>query len=71
MQHALVTTGRYEQANRIILDESLPADMTRLKVIIEPLPLFTPSRKAGALKGLIEVLPGFDEPLDDFEEYLA
>ena len=70
MQQALVTTGHYEQPDRIILDEPLPAEITRLKVIIEPLPTVTPRRKVGALKGLIKVLPGFDDPIEDFQEYM-
>ena len=71
MQHAIVTTGRFERPNRIILSEALPNTFALIRVIIEPLPITTNRRKAGALKGLIDVLPGFDEPLDDFKEYMA
>ncbi len=70
MQHAIVTTGRFEQPNRIILHEELTEALYEIRVIIEPLTLHPNRRKAGALKGLIEVLPGFDEPLDDFQEYM-
>ena len=71
MQHAIVTTGRFERPNRIILNESLPDLMATVRVIIEPLFASPIRRKAGALKGLIDVLPGFDEPLEDFEEYMS
>ncbi len=71
MQHAIVTTGRFERPNRIILDESLSDILEAVRVIIEPVSLASIRRKAGALKGLIDVLPGFDDPLDDFEEYMS
>lgn len=71
MQHAIVTTGRFECPNRIILSEALPNTLALIRVIIEPLTQPVIRRKAGVLKGLIEVLPGFDEPLDDFKEYMA
>lgn len=71
MQHALVTTGRVDRPNRIILDEPLPQEISLIKIIIEPLTRPRQPRKAGALKGMIELLPGFDEPLDDFQEYMA
>ena len=71
MQHAMITTGRFERPNRIILNEPLPDFMDVVRVIIEPVSLTFLRRKAGALKGLIDVLPGFDEPLEDFEEYMS
>jgi len=71
MQHAIVTTGRFERPNRIILDESLPDIISTIRLIIEPMVSTSIKRKAGALKGLIDVLPGFDDPLDDFEEYMS
>lgn len=71
MQHAIVTTGRFERPNRIILNEALPDMMEAVRVIIEPVSFTAIRRKAGALKGLIDVLPGFDDPLDDFKEYMS
>ncbi len=71
MQHAIVTTGRFERPNRIILNEILPDMMEAVRVIIEPVSFTAIRRKAGALKGLIDVLPGFDDPLDDFKEYMS
>lgn len=71
MQHAIVTTGRFERPNRIILNEALPDIMEAVRVIIEPVSFTAIRRKAGALKGLIDVLPGFDDPLDDFKEYMS
>lgn len=71
MQHVIITTGRFERPNRIILHESLPDIRATVRVIIEPVAVPAIRRKAGALKGLIEVLPGFDDPLDDFKEYLS
>ena len=68
MQHAIVTTGHFEKPNTIILDEQLTEELYAIKVIIEPLAHKPNQRKAGALKGLIELLPGFDEPLEDFKE---
>ena len=71
MQYAIVTTGRVERPNRIILNDVLPDMMEAVRVIIEPISFTAITRKAGTLKGLIDVLPGFDEPLDDFKEYMS
>ena len=69
MHSAIVTTGRFERPNVIILDEQLTQTFAAIRIIIEPLTTQPKRRKAGAFKGFIEVLPGFDDPLEDFKEY--
>jgi hypothetical protein len=70
MRHAIVMTGRFESLDRIILDEQLPETFSKIRVTIESLTMPPKRRKAGALKGLIQVTPDFDDPLEDFQEYM-
>jgi hypothetical protein len=72
MQHAIITKGRLQSPRSIILDENIPYTGDSFEIIIinntavkERLP-----RKVGTLKGKIHIKDDFDEPLEDFREYM-
>ena len=71
MNTAYIVKGRIIGNKRIELSESVPISDDEVTVIIEPgqRPA-RQRRKAGLLKGKIQMLPGFDEPLVDFREYM-
>lgn len=72
MEHAIITKGRLESSRMIILDEDIPYTGDSFQVIIikkEGLKK-KPLRKAGSLKGMIHMKDDFDEPLEDFKEYM-
>ncbi|MBF0410490.1 MAG: DUF2281 domain-containing protein [Candidatus Riflebacteria bacterium] len=68
----MITSGRLQSPKSIILDEAIPYTEDSFEIIIinkttlkEKL-----SRKAGTLQGKIHIKDDFDEPLDDFREYM-
>ncbi len=75
MHNAFVTTGHLTKSNMILLDESLPADLDFVKIIIEPIQILKKKnghrRKLGLLKGKIRLADDFDAPSDDFNEYMC
>jgi len=70
MEYAIITHGTLIDKETIRLDEPLPAEFKKVKVMIEP-ENHTPklSRRFGAARGEITIPPEFDEPLDDFKDY--
>jgi antitoxin (DNA-binding transcriptional repressor) of toxin-antitoxin stability system len=48
----------------ILLDGDRPA------IKFTPIPAIVPDRKPGSAKGLIWISDDFDEPLEEFQEYL-
>jgi hypothetical protein len=75
MLTAIETTGTVNEQHQLVLDESLPLDaQKRVKVIVlveEPeQQTIAPYRKAGSAAGLIKMSDDFNEPLEDFREYM-
>jgi len=72
MQHAIITKGRLQSPRSIILDENIPYTGDSFEVIIinNTAVKERSSRKVGTLKGKIHIKDDFDEPLDDFREYM-
>ncbi len=72
MQHAIITKGRLESPRSIILDEDIPYNGDSFEIIIinNTAVKERSSRKVGTLKGKIHIKDDFDEPLDDFREYM-
>jgi hypothetical protein len=74
----MVTLNAHFDGKAIIPDEPSALALepgTRLKVIVEPVdaqPAAPPKRdrKAGSAKGQVWMSPDFDEPLDEFAEYM-
>jgi len=71
MEHAIITKGRLESSRIIILDEDIPFTSEPFEVIIiKKTHKKKPTRKAGTLKGFIHMQDDFDEPLEDFKDYM-
>ncbi len=72
MQHAIITRGRLQSPRSIILDENIPYTGDSFEVIIINNTVVKErlSRKVGTLKGKIHIKDDFDEPLEDFREYM-
>ncbi|MBF0120921.1 MAG: DUF2281 domain-containing protein [Desulfobacterales bacterium] len=70
MENAIITRGRFESSRRIFLDEDIPYQGDLYEIIIKPIKKKKTARKAGTLKGMIHIKDNFDEPLDDFKEYM-
>jgi Protein of unknown function (DUF2281) len=72
MQHAIITKGRLQSPRSIILDENIPYTGDSFEVIIINNTVVKErlSRKVGTLKGKIHIKDDFDEPLEDFREYM-
>ncbi len=72
MQHAIITKGRLLSPRSIILEEDIPCieDSFEIIIINETTVKERPSRKVGTLKGKIHIKDDFDEPLEDFGEYM-
>jgi hypothetical protein len=72
VERAIVTKGRLESSRTIILDEDIPFTGDSFEVIILKKTNGTKKskRKAGTLKGLIHMRDDFDDPLEDFKEYM-
>lgn len=72
MEKAIITKGRLTSPRTIILDEDMPdmGDSFEIIIIKKRKKRAKPARKAGTLKGLIHISDDFDEPLEDFKEYM-
>ena len=72
MQHAIITKGRLQSPRSIILDENIPYTGDSFEVIIinNTAVKERHSRKVRTLKGKIHIKDDFDEPLEDFREYM-
>ncbi len=72
MENTIITRGRFESPARIILEEDIPVPYPgdSVEIIIKIAAKKKPARKAGTLKGMIHIKDDFDEPLDDFKEYM-
>lgn len=72
MQHAIITKGRLLSPRSIILDEDIPCieDSFEIIIINETTVKERSSREVGTLKGKIHIKDDFDEPLEDFREYM-
>jgi Protein of unknown function (DUF2281) len=68
----IVLTATCKNGN-ITLDQPLPAEMEgkQIQVIVQEI-LVVPRkrRQAGSAEGQIWMAPDFDEPLEDFREYM-
>lgn len=58
---------------QIILEEPLPPDLEgkELEVLIVERKSPKKRRQSGSAKGQIVMSPDFDEPLEDFDEYMS
>ncbi|MBF0235472.1 MAG: DUF2281 domain-containing protein [Desulfamplus sp.] len=73
-----MSTVRWKLVNALdaiptfILDEDLPdmGDSFEIIIIKKKQKKTKPRRKAGTLKGKIHMSDDFDEPLEDFKEYM-
>jgi hypothetical protein len=70
MENAIITRGRFTSPGSIILEEDIPYQGELFEIIIKPIKKERSIRKAGTLKGKIHINDNFDEPLDDFKEYM-
>jgi hypothetical protein len=72
MEQAIITKGRLESSRTIILDEDMPymGDSFQVIIIKKADIKKRPARKAGTLKGMIHMRDDFDEPLEEFKEYM-
>lgn len=72
MEQTIMTHGHFQSSNVIILDEEFSGIDEPLEIIIKPIEQKkSAKRKLGALKGMIHIHENFDEPLDDFKEYMV
>ena len=70
----LTTIKGYYDHGQIILEEAAPVD-TKTDVMVTFLPSgpednARPKRKLGGLEGLVNLPDDFNEPLDDFKDYM-
>ncbi len=72
MQHAIITKGLLLSPRSIILEEDIPCieDSFEIIIINETTVKERSSREVGTLKGKIHIKDDFDEPLEDFGEYM-
>jgi len=70
MNTAYIVKGRIIGHTRIELLESVPMNDEEVTVIIEPVKKPGRKRTPGLLKGKIRMMPDFNEPLEDFREYM-
>lgn len=70
MNTAYVVKGRIINSTHIELSESIPLTDTEVTVIIETGGKKSKKRIPGLLKGKIRMKPDFDDPIDDFREYM-
>lgn len=72
MEQAIITKGKLISPRTIILDEDMPdmGDSFEIIIIKKKQKQTKPKRKAGTLKGKIHMSADFDEPLEDFKEYM-
>jgi hypothetical protein len=71
MEKAIVTKGHLISTRNIELEEDIPFNDETYEIILKPISQKSNNkRKAGTLKGLIHIKDDFDEPLEDFQEYM-
>jgi hypothetical protein len=71
MNTAYVVRGRLKEHKLIELEESLPFENGIITVMVSKQGgNISRKRFAGKWKGQIELAPDFDEPLEDFREYM-
>ena len=72
-QLTMITLKGTSKNGKIILEQPLPPDLDgkQLEIlIIEEKPKTKKRRQSGSTKGQIWMSEDFDEPLEDFEEYM-
>lgn len=70
----MVTLKGISKNGQIILEKPLPSDLEgkQLEIlIIEEKSKTKKRRQSGSAKGQILMSPDFDEPLEDFEDYIS
>ena len=72
MEDAIITKGRLTSPRTITLDEDMPdmGDLFEIIIIKKRKKKAKQTIKAGTLKGMIHISDDFDEPLEDFKEYM-
>jgi len=70
MDTAYVVKGHIINHTTIQLSESIPIEDKEVTVIIETIKKTAKKRIPGLLKGKIWMSQDFDEPLEDFKEYM-
>ena len=70
METAYIVKGRIIGHTRIELSESIPFNDEEVTVIIESNKKPGKKRIPGLLKGKMRMMPDFNEPLEDFREYM-
>jgi len=68
----MITLQGTYQNGTIKLDEPLPKDLEgkKVEITVQEVPT-RKRRKRGSAKGQIWISPDFDEPLEDFEQYMT
>jgi hypothetical protein len=71
MPQVLTGNAYFKRPNIIILDNPIELDFTRANVIIEPFENNNNKHRIlGLFEGQIEISDDFDEPLEEFKEYM-
>lgn len=72
MEKAIITKGKLTSPRTILLDEDMPdmGDSFEIIIIQKKTRLAKISRETGTLKGMIRMGNDFDDPLEDFKEYM-
>jgi len=71
MISAYVTTGELLNKNTVKLDEKITLNSNKVKIIIEPIiEEKKKKRQFGCLKGKIIMKSDFNNPLEEFREYM-
>ena len=70
METAYIVKGHIINHTTIQLSESIPIENNEVTVIIETVKKTAKNRTPGLLKGKMWMSPDFDEPLEDFKEYM-
>ncbi len=66
---SIITNGHLLDSHTIKLDESIPLLTGSIKVVIEIPDQYLTELKYGMAKGSVEIMPGFDDPLEELQEY--
>jgi hypothetical protein len=66
---SIITNGHLLDSHTIKLDESIPLLTGNIKVVIEIPDQFLSELSFGMAKDTVEIMPGFDEPMEEFQEY--
>lgn len=70
MNKAYTTIGHLKNKNTLILEDKLPEYFDDYKVTLKPIKKKSIKRIAGFAKGKIIIKNNFNDPLEEFKEYI-